>query len=78
MCLAVPNALAQFLTEDEFARTCQEDGQYSRRLPLERQRARIPSQLEAFDLKVKDPKPVNHGARKCLRVTPERSVCQTA
>ena len=64
MRLAAPNALAQFLTGDEFARTRQEDGQYSRRLPFERQRARVPSQLAAFDLKVKDPKPVHHGAPK--------------
>jgi hypothetical protein len=62
MRLAAPNALAQFLTGDEFARTRQEDGQYSRRLPFERQRARILSQLAAFDLEVKDSKPVNHGA----------------
>ena len=62
MRLAAPHALAQCLTGDEFARTRQEDGQYSRRLPFERQRARILSQLAAFDLKVKDPKPISHGA----------------
>ena len=60
MRLAAPNALAQFLTGDEFARTRQEDGQYSRRLTFERDRPRMLSQLAAFDLKVKDPKPVNH------------------
>ena len=78
MRLAAPNALAQFLTGDELARTRQEDGQYSRRLPFERQRARILSQLAAFDLKVKDPKPVNHGAPTFLSVTPEPSVCRIA
>jgi hypothetical protein len=52
MRLAAPNALAQFLTGDEFARVRQEDGQYSRRLPFERQRARALSQLAAIDLKV--------------------------
>jgi hypothetical protein len=50
--------------QGRFIRARQQDGEHSRRLRFERQRARILSQLTACDVELEDPEPVNHGTPK--------------